>query len=149
MPLPALLAPIAAVIGGTTARVALANVLRFGGSVIATTFKSRMAWGLAAVWGAQALVSGKADSLPVVAAVKAAYNGIIAWADGKVIGAFPVAMQPGIAFLNYHLPLSETIFIVAALANLYLVCHALIFAIWTVTKLSDFAKAANGGSSPG
>jgi short subunit fatty acids transporter len=142
MPLPAILPILGGAVGGLTVRGAATAVLGWGMRLVGATFRSKLAWTLAGVWATQAVVRGKADFLPAVAAVKNAYAAIVAWADGKVIGAFPPAMQPTIAFINYHVPLSETIFILTALCNLYLLCHALIFAIWSMKKLHDLSQLA-------
>lgn len=136
MPLPAILGGAALV----TLRAALSRVLGGAFTMILRTLTSRVFLALATVWGIQKLSEITFDQTGLFAAVRSAYSSIVAWADGKVIGQFPSAMQPMMKFFNYWLPLSEALVIMAMLCQLYLAVHALIFAMWTFRQLDKFRE---------
>lgn len=135
MPLPAFVPFVASAVAGIPFRAALGNLVGILGRVAAVTFRSRLAWGLAAVWGINAMSASQLEAIPIIGMVKAALVSLRNWADGKIMGAFPEEMQPAIAFINYHVPISESLFVAAALANLYILIHLLILAIWAYKQV--------------
>lgn len=135
------IAPIVEAAGAISWRTLATRTLGFFGTLTKRLFKSKIFQGVAVMWGYSKITEWTGQSMiPGLDDVKAAAAQLIEFADGKIIGQIPDPYKQVAIFLNYWIPLSETVALLSLLFALQVAVSSALAAMSIGRFLRSFGE---------